>query len=257
MTRLKTHFFSARWFVYSGVGAKCLRVTLEVSNLSYLDLARQAIEEVNPKLSEQFLAIVEFSKVEPKLAVSRRKTKSNPNPSTTDLEHYRFLANKFSNGHLQGGLPQPGTIPDPALSLVMRYGYNVPRQDLSNLIEGHRIAMVAENMVGDLLERYLDSVLNDAWIWCAGEVVKHVDFIQRPSEPGAPWKALQIKNRDNSENSSSSAIRNGTSISKWYRTKSRTGATMWDSFPLENEKPVLSEESFQNFVKNLMLEYKK
>ncbi|MDO4762686.1 MAG: SinI family restriction endonuclease [Corynebacterium sp.] len=220
--------------------------------MTYLDLARQAIDELNPELTEQFLAVAEFSQVEPTLAVTRRKTKANPKPSTCDLEHYRFLATKFCNGHNRGELPQPGTIPDPALSIVMRYGYSVAEQNLSELIEGHRIAMVAENMVGDLLERYLNSVLNGAWVWCAGEVVKHVDFIQRPSEPGAPWKALQIKNRDNSENSSSSAIRKGTSILKWYRTKSRTGATMWDCFPVDTEQKILSEEGFQNFVRDLL-----
>lgn len=258
MTRLKTHFFSARWLVYSGVGAKCLQFRLEVSNLSYLDLARQAIKEVNPELTEKFLAIVEFSYTEPDLAYRRRKsTKSNSEPSTTDLEHYLFLANKFNRGRIREGLPQPSTIPDPVLPLIMHYGYGEPEKDLCRLVEGHRTAMVAENMIGELLERYLDSVLEDSWIWCAGGVVKHVDFIQRPSTPNDPWKALQIKNRDNTENSSSKLVRNGTEISKWYRTKSRSGETMWEKFPLENKKLTLSEKGFQAFAKNLILEYKK
>ncbi|MCI6574713.1 MAG: SinI family restriction endonuclease [Arcanobacterium sp.] len=217
-----------------------------------MDLARQAIEELNPDFTDRFLAVVEFSIAEPNLAVSRRATKANPSPSNCDIEHFKFLANKFVNGHEVKPLPQPGTVPDPALSIVMQHGYNVPESSLSDWIEGHRIAMVAENMVGDLLERYLDSVLNDEWIWCAGEVVKHVDFIQRPTSKGEPWKALQIKNRDNSENSSSSAIRNGTTISKWYRTKSRTGDTMWSSFPVQSENENLSEAGFHSFIESFL-----
>lgn len=225
---------------------------LEATHLTYRELARQAMNNVNPDLTEQFLAVVEFSKAEPNLAVTRRPTKANPTPSASDLAHYEFLAQKFNRGHSRGELPQPGTVPDPALSNVMQYGYGISKDDLDGAVEGHRIAMVAENMVGDLLERYLNSVLNNAWIWCAGEVVKHVDFIQPPSVQGEHWKALQIKNRDNSENSSSSAIRNGTSIKKWYRTKSRTGATMWDDFPIESKNKTLSEEGFQNFIKDFL-----
>lgn len=62
--------------------------------------------------------------------------------------------------------------------------------------------MCAENYAGNLLERYLDSVLrkND-WCWCCGDFVKAIDFIGK--DDNGKWQALQIKNRDNTENSSS------------------------------------------------------
>ncbi|MFM7980465.1 MAG: SinI family restriction endonuclease, partial [Candidatus Fonsibacter sp.] len=59
---------------------------------------------------------------------------------------------------------------------------------------------------------------------------------------------FQIKNRDNSENSSNSAIRNGTEIKKWFRSFSRTGATNWSKLPVEMSQYGLSEEGFMEFV---------
>lgn len=52
------------------------------------------------------------------------------------------------------------------------------------------------------------------------------------------WEAVQVKNRDNTENSSSSAIRQGTTIEKWFRTYSkpsrkRATNTNWENFPEE------------------------
>ena len=110
--------------------------------------------------------------------------------------------------------------------------------------------MGAEGIVGDLLERYLATVLDDQeWVWCSGESVRSVDFVRAVSSGGGyQWESLQVKNRDNSENSSSSAIRNGTDIAKWYRTKSRTGATMWGSFPIPGASARLSETGFETFV---------
>lgn len=210
--------------------------------------AREAMDSLCPELTESFVAVVEFSQDNPDLAVKQRKTKARPNPSVTDPEHFEFLANKFYRGHQKGTIPQPGTVPDPALAIVMRHGYSFVEQDLDEMIEGHRIAMVAENMIGELLERYLDSVLDNDWIWCAGEVVKSVDFIRRsPTDPNH-WDALQIKNRDNSENSSSASVRNGTEIKKWCRSKSRTGLTNWENFPIDAAKKRLSEDRFQRFV---------
>jgi hypothetical protein len=53
------------------------------------------------------------------------------------------------------------------------------------------------------------------------------------------WYALQIKNRDNSENSSSKAVRDNTDIQKWFRTFSKTGKTNWDNLP-----PLMSDCGF-------------
>ena len=118
--------------------------------------------------------------------------------------------------------------------------------------------MGAENVVGALLENYINSESNKyEWCMCAGEVVHGTDFI-RKIDNNNTWELLQVKNRDNSENSSSSTVRelikqnSGIVIKKWYRTKSRTGKTNWENFPDENLKKILNEFSFQNYVKEYL-----
>ena len=150
---------------------------------------------------------------------------------------------------------RPQTVPDPLVSFILEHYFNVPEQNLERASSEHQLAMAAENMVGDLLERYLAKMLEPSgWIWCAGSIVKSVDFIKPPLQDPEVWTVLQIKNRDNSENSSSSAIRKGTTIEKWFRTYSRTGMTNWQNFPDEAQRAVLSENKFQAFVKNYLEE---
>ena len=111
--------------------------------------------------------------------------------------------------------------------------------------------MVAENCVGTLLERYLDSVLRPhGWHWCCGNFVKAIDFVRQDHD--GQWLALQIKNRDNSENSSSSAIRSGTNIQKWFRSYSRTGNTNWHNLPPLMQGFQVSEQGFISFVRSYL-----
>ena len=49
------------------------------------------------------------------------------------------------------------------------------------------------------------------WIWCAGSTMKSIDFCT------CNGIFLQIKNKSNTENSSSSTVRDGTTIHKWVR----------------------------------------
>ncbi len=110
--------------------------------------------------------------------------------------------------------------------------------------------MQAENIVGKLLERYVARLLESrGWVWCCGETMRSVDFIKVPE--AGEVQLLQIKNRDNSENSSSSAIRAGTTIKKWYRINSRTGKTRWELL-VENadasKDEKCNEQGFYAFV---------
>ena len=89
-------------------------------------------------------------------------------------------------------------------------------QELANQVEGgHSLMMTIENLVGDLLEEYLSVKLKEnGWCCCWGSTIDAVDFCK------ADGSLIQIKNSDNSENSSSSRVRAGTTIEKWYRRKS-------------------------------------
>jgi hypothetical protein len=106
--------------------------------------------------------------------------------------------------------------------------------------------MTIENLIGDLLEEYLSLKLNENnWFCCWGSTIDAVDFIKPDGS------LIQIKNSDNSENSSSSRVRNNTTIQKWKRRKSSKADTFyWDELNQILDRSDLSEESFREFVKN-------
>jgi hypothetical protein len=162
------------------------------------------------------------------------------------------LCTKYFNAYRKSDFPAlPVTVPDQMVSIVMHAAYGYSFTDCENIKLTHQQSMCAENAVGALLERYIDSVLrNFGWHWCCGSFVKAIDFIKL-SDNG-DWYELQIKNRDNSENSSSSAIRNNTNIQKWFRTKSRTGETNWNNLPPLMQGHGLSEEGFKTFVEQYL-----
>jgi hypothetical protein len=167
---------------------------------------------------------------------------------TTQGLHY--LAKRYFDEYRRPSIPpqKPQTIPDPIVGTVMMEFYNYSQSDVERIKTEHQQAMSAENCVGALLERYLDTVLRpQEWHWCCGSFVRAIDFVKH--DQNGTWMALQIKNRDNSENSSSSAIRQGTTIQKWFRSFSRTGKTNWANLPPIMQGYGLSEESFNDFVR--------
>ena len=139
-------------------------------------------------------------------------------------------------------------------------------------------------MIGQLLERYIINAAKDyGWIFTA-ECVKAVDFLKKEENN---WIPLQIKNSDNTENSSASAIRNGTKIQKWFRRfsiprvidpKFKKDGTLskvvftkypeefkrrseandttpfltpefnWENFPDHEVKKIVSEHRFKQFI---------
>lgn len=143
----------------------------------------------------------------------------------------------------------PGTIADPIIEEIIgaRIG-TLTREDLVKITYAHRLGMSAENILGLMLEEYLAESLEQYGWHCAwGETVRSVDFVH---EDG---RLLQIKNRSNSENSSSSAIRHGTKIEKWYRVKANKVEYMWDSLNEICGITILSEEAFVGFVRKTIM----
>jgi hypothetical protein len=160
--------------------------------------------------------------------------------------YYDDLARSFVRGRQPIAPKPPATVPDPLVSVIMHEYFGLPKSDLERAKHEHKLSMASEDFVGGLLERYIASEIEPlGWVWCSGEVVRSIDFV-KPSRGG--WEALQVKNRDNSENSSSAAIRRGTTIKKWYRTNSKTGATRWAKFPDPSCARRLSEDGFNNFA---------
>jgi PBP1b-binding outer membrane lipoprotein LpoB len=209
-------------------------------------LAQKAMNEINRDLALQYTNIIKFLSYYPEFASLMRGCSS---AEAGTEEYIKQQASTFANSRVPRPPKPPTTVPDEMVSEILVSYFDIAPSDIERVKREHLLSMGAENMVGDLLERYLASVMEPrGWIWCSGSLVKAVDFIKLPVA-AEPWRLLQVKNRDNSENSSSSAIRKGTSIEKWHRTFSRKTGSNWDAFPDPLLRQELSEEAFKSFVK--------
>lgn len=195
--------------------------------------------------------------------LSWRTSKNNPvKPSVEIEEGLTTLANRYFEAYRRSDFPtEPSTVPDEMVSVIMENAYGYSSTECERIKLEHQHAMCAENCVGNLLERYLDSKLRVShWSWCCGEFVKAIDFLGR--NENSEWIALQIKNRDNSENSSSSAIRDGTRIQKWFRSfskdtkKGRPYFTNWENLPPLMRGYDLGEKEFKVFVSDYITKHK-
>ena len=141
------------------------------------------------------------------------------------------------------------TFSDPIMKLSLSYRLSsLSANDLEMLEEGHSALMSIENLVGEMLEEYLSiKLLANGWYCCWGSSIDAVDFCNITGE------LLQVKNSDNSENSSSSRVRNGTTIKKWSRRNSTKKDTFrWDVLLLLTGATGLTEKDFRAHVKNTL-----
>lgn len=124
----------------------------------------------------------------------------------------------------------------------------------------HNLYMSAENVQGNLLEEYISQKIKPyGYLWCAGEILRSIDFCAVDGS-----LLLQIKNKSITENSSSNKVRVGTDIKKWYRlgTKKVNGMPQpnfrWDvlnelinnNSKCSNSLPKcnMSEEDYKSFI---------
>ena len=159
---------------------------------------------------------------------------------------------KFNNGYLgrasQRVSNPPGTTADPIIdSIIGGRLTHLDDADLEDIKFAHRLGMSAENILGLILEEYLSINLSAAGWHCAwGETAKSIDFIKNNGD------MLQVKNRSNSENSSSVQVRDGTDIEKWHRVDAKSGAYLWDKLNRMCNINTLSEKNFVRFVKGML-----
>lgn len=152
---------------------------------------------------------------------------------------------------------------DPAIRQIVMVTQNLSLQDASEQEKHHNLFMSAENIQGNLLEEYIAvNTRPYGWIWCAGTTLRAIDFCNRDGSV-----LLQIKNKSNTENSSSSNIREGTAILRWYRLGTRTiqkklyPAYKWDLLNrMINEHKTagfqlppcsMNEEQYVQFITNI------
>ncbi|RQT62363.1 SinI family restriction endonuclease [Burkholderia cepacia] len=215
-------------------------------------IAREVMEAYDHTLVEKFVTIIEFLASHPHMAITLKGTKA---PAIGSVEYIDRLAKSFVNERGPRAPKEPSTVPDAMVSVILVSYFNINQDDAERIKREHLLSMGAENMVGHLLERYLASVLEPrGWVWCSGSIVKSVDFIKPSIEKNGIPKLIQVKNRDNSENSSSSAVRLGTPIEKWHRSFSRREETNWGAFPDIELRKLLNESGFKKFVENYLHE---
>jgi hypothetical protein len=209
------------------------------------EVAIAHIRSIDDSLAEPFAEIIDFLLIDPDYVVA---ASASVRP-TGSQSHVKKMSEEFINGRKPRLPNPPKTIPDAVVELLLVERFEISTSDAPAAIEYHRLAMGAENAIGHMLEHYIDSVASKhGWVWCSGNVVKKIDFIK--PEPHGSRKfeyLLQVKNRYNSENSSSKAIRDGTPIEKWCRTKSN-GDWGWKNFPDPVVAQQLSEPGFRDHI---------
>jgi hypothetical protein len=139
-------------------------------------------------------------------------------------------------------------IPDSILIDIITSRYSISNIQADTIQKGHSILMSVENVVGEILEEYLEYKLMPlGWLCAWGSTIQSVDFCH--PELGF----LQIKNSDNSENSSSSSVRFGKPINKWFRRFStRQNVYNWDALIEMTECKSLGEDDFREFTRKLI-----
>ena len=201
---------------------------------------------VEDGLAKSFAEICCFLNFSPDSLSWKGKVK----PSLEEEHGIRILAKRYFESFRKSDYPATsGTVPDEIVSAIMQFVYCYNTEEMRKIVVQHQQIMCVENSVGALLERYIFSVLRCyGWCWCCGNFVRSIDFIKYDNKK-KNWLLVQIKNRDNSENSSSSSVRKGTEIKKWFRTFSRTGKTNWENLPDSMKDFGLNEADFISFVK--------
>jgi hypothetical protein len=142
----------------------------------------------------------------------------------------------------------PGTVADPIVDIIINARLTrLTLEHLEQIKYAHRLSMSAENIQGLLLEEFLAEQLSEfGWYCCWGDCIRHVDFCHTDGS------LLQVKNRSNSENSSSSRVRINQPIEKWYRVDARTGLYRWFYFNEKYNTDRFSEENFVVFVRQVL-----
>ena len=145
-----------------------------------------------------------------------------------------------------------GNPPQTASDIIIDeiIGTRIPflnKHQINEIKYAHRLSMSVENLLGLLLEEYLATKLKPfGWACAWGQTLKAVDLCHKNGQ------LLQVKNRSNTENSSSNKIRTGSKIKLWYRIDAKTGDHLWENLQKELDVEV-SETDFREFVVNVVV----
>jgi hypothetical protein len=207
--------------------------------------ARSEIRRHDQNLEKSFLNLLGFLSTNPEFIV---KLRGNNPPDFGTLEYMAKTAEMFAAGRIISAPVNSGKTSDPLLGGLFQQLNSSSDSEVENAIRIHGDFMVLENKVGKILEHYLAARLEPlGWVWCSGDFVDKIDFVKIVSGKG--HELLQVKNKDVTENSSSSKGR-GT-VPKWARLKGKKAITDWQNFPDLDARKLVSEVDFLAYGKSI------
>ena len=183
------------------------------------------------------------------LAPSKRNKKVKSDSEAIENWVIKFFKGYEGRPSVKTGAP-PRTKPDPAVSEIISCAIpSITLADVKRIEFAHRLSMSAENLLGPFVEEYVfERLKGHGWALAWGETVKSVDLCSRDG------RLIQIKNRSNTENSSSNKVREGTDIKKWFRVDASTGEYLWEELCdiAGVNRNLLSETDFRKYVKEAL-----
>ncbi|OUC14908.1 MAG: hypothetical protein B0A82_09615 [Alkalinema sp. CACIAM 70d] len=220
-------------------------INAATSEQQFLQIFEDAFSQQNQHLQAAHRTILTACYRNPGLAPSLKAS----TPETLAQTWLKKYNDSYNNRISQRISKHPGTIADPIINIIINARLTeLTTEQLDQIQYAHRLSMSAENIQGLLLEEFLAEQLADyGWYCCWGESVRHVDFCN------VNGSLLQVKNRSNSENSSSSRVRIHQPIDQWYRVDARTGSYRWSYFNNLYQTDRFSEDHFITFVQQVLL----
>lgn len=183
------------------------------------------------------------------LAGSKR-TKSICNDDDAISQWVKRFYNDYLNRQSKRIGTPPQTQPDSIIDDIIKYSIPlITLEDVTKIMFAHRLSMSAENVLGPFLEEYIyERLKNHGWALAWGKTIKGVDLCSNDG------RLIQIKNRSNTENSSSSKIRIGTDIIKWFRIDAQKGTYHWEELcDIANvRKDYLTEKDFRKYIQTAL-----
>ena len=183
---------------------------------NFLQIFADAFSGQNKQFLEAHRTILKACYRNPQLVPTTKKAQTLAELAKVWLEKYE---NGYKNRISQRISQLPHTVADPIVSIIINARLTgLKIEHLEQIKFAHRLSMSAENILGLLLEDFLaEKLAQYGWFCCWGESIRHVDFCN------VDGSLLQVKNRSNSENSSSSRVRINQPIEKWYRIDAVNG----------------------------------
>ncbi len=217
--------------------------------------------ELGIKYGKEFAGFAWNNAIEVVLSVALTDLRNLPILSYKDKTHINFkeYVQKWTKKYLNGYNGRPSlkkgkpicTAPDLIIGFILKSKLpHLKNETVNQVAEGHSLMMSIENLVGALLEEYLAINLEkDGWYCCWGSTMDAIDFCK------ADGSLLQVKTSDNSENSSSSRVRNGTTIEVWQRRNStKADSYYWKDLNEQLGRDDLSELDFRKFITQVINE---